>query len=239
MVETKNFQKERPLREFLKNLWQSLGDEGKKLGLRVDAQAFANENPDVMPVLDVPVRLPASPKKLSLAASLAVALGRVPINNATYFVSRGYIEITTYDRAYGITGISRGWIGPQTFQGPLEEVLDEMAEITGHNILIDPKVKDKVKTVVKAKFINKVEFSTALAVLTEMAGLSFTPHMDMGKGIYYVTTKENAKTWLQMFRTSIREQQQQVLPARPGDPVNLFQLSPDYDKLLQKIPLRK
>src|SRR5262249_18441392 len=154
----------------------------------VDAVAFAGENPDAAPVLDTVVAVPQVAKKLSLRECFESALRQIPTQNATIAVRRGYVEVTTFARANG--NPTRGMVGPDTFEGPLEKVLEELADITGGNIIIDTRVKEQAKTAVKARFLNKVELETALSVLTDMAGLAWAAYFDAGRGAIYVTTRE-------------------------------------------------
>jgi len=71
---------------------------------------------------------------------------------------------------------------------PLVEVLQELRHITGANIVLDARQKDKAKLAVTATF-NDVRLLAALRVLSDMSDLQPVPM----NNVYYITSRENAE----------------------------------------------
>lgn len=70
---------------------------------------------------------------------------------------------------------------------PLEKALDDLADASGYNVLIDSRVEEKTAAKVSARLTN-VPVDTAVRVLADMAGLSVV-RVD---NVFYVTSAENA-----------------------------------------------
>jgi type II secretory pathway component HofQ len=71
---------------------------------------------------------------------------------------------------------------------PLEKALDDLADLSGFNIVLDARAEEKGSTKVTARLTN-VPIDTAVRVLADMAGLAVV-RLD---NVFYVTTPENAK----------------------------------------------
>ncbi|MBI1914254.1 MAG: hypothetical protein HYS12_05890 [Planctomycetes bacterium] len=94
LVETKHFQKELPLAQFLAALEKHLPKE-KKLSLRIDKDAFGNKAAEVAAT---PMRLPASPAKTSLRTVLGLAVKKIK-TRADYRLGPEEVVLTTPQRA--------------------------------------------------------------------------------------------------------------------------------------------
>jgi hypothetical protein len=112
---------------------------------------------------------------------------------ATFLIQGDHIEITTTRHAD-----PRQWAGERTLpplvdadfdRVCLDEAIQELADRTGINIVIDARVMEKARKPVTARFSN-ARLDTALFVLADMADLQAVP-MD---NLLYVTSKENAKS---------------------------------------------
>ncbi len=137
IIETTSLQQERPLREVLKILQEKVRAQGKDVGFLVDVPSFVHEDPEAPKVLDVPIRFPLYPRRLTLATAVRLTLSRIPTGNATYRVRRGYLEITTHERMSQILDLI---VEEKFVKRPLREVLDQLAESTGVSIVLDRRV---------------------------------------------------------------------------------------------------
>jgi hypothetical protein len=172
-----------------------LGRNG--LAYEVNEQAFKDEMVDN--VLDRAIGK-AIPKmtNVSLETVLRRMLARIPSSSGTTFVVRGgVVEITT--RRYASPsqwGVGAGESGtvfpPETSiafeKRPLQEALQEIADATGVNVVLDARAGDKGKTPVTAT-MRGVGVDTAVQLLANMADLTILPV----ENVLYVTTRENAK----------------------------------------------
>ena len=70
----------------------------------------------------------------------------------------------------------------------LEKALDDLAEATGFNVVVDARVEDKAGVKVSARLAN-VPVDTAVRLLADMAGLAVV-RID---NVFYVTSADNAK----------------------------------------------
>ncbi len=93
-IDTEPFQKEMPLTQFLKALEKRL-PEGKKVSLRIDAEAFGDR---FAAVAQTPVRLPPFPRKMAVWTALRIALSKVE-GKATFRTYPTHFAITTPERA--------------------------------------------------------------------------------------------------------------------------------------------
>jgi hypothetical protein len=72
---------------------------------------------------------------------------------------------------------------------PLEDVLDDLADLSGATILIDARAGDKARTPVTAHFHNTIGLQDAVRLLAEMADTQ----ADVREGVLFVTTKTKAE----------------------------------------------
>jgi hypothetical protein len=167
------------------------------IAFEINEQAFKDEMIDNM--ADKPIGK-AIPKmnNVSVEAALRRILARIPAPSGTTFVVRGgVVEITT--RRYVSPSQWGGGQGeggmvptPETSivfeKRELRDALQEIADATGVNIVLDARVGDKGKTPVTAT-MRAVGVDTAVQLLANMADLTILPV----ENVLYVTTKENAK----------------------------------------------
>lgn len=141
-VDLKPYQQQHSLREFVDKLIADFAARGKELPVLVDTAAFRQENPDAPAVTEVLVRFPDSPRRMTLGRALRYVLSRVPTENATFLIRAGTLEITTLDRA-APAQMFEALITASFDKRPLVEVLEALADQTGANIIVDPRVGEK------------------------------------------------------------------------------------------------
>ena len=151
-------------------------------------------------------------KNVALATVLGRVLDRLDVaGGATWFVRNGVVEVTTVRayRAEFYPGRPDGPFPPLVSVAfeklPLEEALKLVAEENDGNVVLDVRAGEKAKSPVTARFGN-VPLDTAVLLLADMAGLK-SVEVD---GVYYVTSRENAKT--------LREEQPKSRAVRPEAP---------------------
>jgi hypothetical protein len=149
----------------------------------------------------------AIPKMADASAETVLrrVLARIPApSGATFAVRGGVVEITT--RRYASPSNWRARLEPSEAdvaapppvnvpettvnfdKRELQEALQEIADATGVNVVLDARAKDKGKTPITAT-LRGVAVDTAVKVIADMADLTVVP-LDT---VLYVTTKENAK----------------------------------------------
>lgn len=179
-IETKDFQVPMALKDALGLFVEKLAAKGMEMPILVDSAAFREES---IEIYDTLIRFPPFPRRLTLATALRLALDQVPEKNATYLVLPTHILITTLQRATPEKQTVRGLF----VKRPLEAVLEELSAQTGISVLLDPKVGDKAKTPVTAKFRNETSLPAAVRVLADMADL----RVAVVENVLYVTSKSN------------------------------------------------
>jgi hypothetical protein len=199
-IETKDFQEELTLGQFLERFRDRLPAHAKTLRFVIDQEAFRENMPrDYPAVANTPVKLPPFPRKMALATALRLALSKIPTGDATYWVRRGHIVITTHDqinsadlgerRPPGFWGTTKLGVVLRSYQRqPLSAVLEELSDLTGTAIVLDRRAAAQARTPITAKF-QGVSLATALTLATDMAGLRYVA---VGN-IAYVTTPDNAR----------------------------------------------
>jgi hypothetical protein len=161
---------------------------------------------------------------ISVERVLPRILERVPSpSGATFVVRGGVVEITTRRQASPLRwrwGQVERVNSDEELPSPkppeitfafekrdLRDALQEIADATGVNIVLDGRAQDKGRTPITATMRN-AGVPSALTVLADMADLAVVPLEDA----VYVTTKENAKTM-----RSEREKTE-MKPTEPAQP---------------------
>jgi hypothetical protein len=157
----------------------------------------------------LPVTL-ATLRNPSLRTVLRLLLAQIP--DGAYYIHSDYVEITTGKRIRSEvlhTQEQPGRLWPPPIHAsfarrPLQEVLNELADLAGVNIVLDARVGDKARTEVTARLSN-VAIETAVQLLADMADL----HPVTIENVIYVTTGPNAERLL--------AQQQKRKQAKPEE----------------------
>jgi hypothetical protein len=158
------------------------------LTLEINDQAFQAEGIDN--VLDRPLGK-AIAKMVNVPPELALRriLARIPsTSGATFLVRGGTIEITTRQAASPSTWQVAPDVSIAFEKRPLAEALQEIADATGVNIVLDARVGELGKMLVTAT-MRGVGVDTVVQLLANTADLRTLP-VD---NVLYVTTRDNAK----------------------------------------------
>lgn len=198
----------------LKDVLEFLTEDRVGIPFIVDSRAF--ESIGVQKVEEQPVQLPKMtgvPLKDVLRLLLVQIKGDV--YTGAFLVRPGYVEITTTYHALSevlggdiaeVAGAEQAVPEMPGFEPlakaplrilkivhvhyekrPLNDSLQELADISGISIVIDPRVADKAKAPVSVTLANAM-VDTAVELLVDMADLQAVQK----DAIFYVTTKENA-----------------------------------------------
>lgn len=163
---------------------------------------------------------PVPPMRASLGTILKIVLERLPPKmGAMYLIRNDFIEITTETAVRAELGIPANrpllpLVSDTLDDIPITAALRQLADKTGYNIVIDPRIADKLRTSTNLVGFNNVPVDTAVRLVANMAGMSVV-RLD---NVLYVTTADNAK--------HLREEQAQInadkpaasaeLPKKPG-----------------------
>jgi hypothetical protein len=186
-LDTAPFRAEISLDLLLKKFSETLSARGKEVTFFVDASAYKEAYPDAPELLELQVKLPPVPPRLSFGRLLRLALSKVT-NDVTFMIRRGCIEITTAERASPGRLLDER-VAASFDKRPLAEALEELADLTGASILLDPQVGEKAQAPVSAVFRNTITLETAVRLLAAMAGLSARLEDD----VLFVTAGDTAK----------------------------------------------
>jgi hypothetical protein len=175
------------LREFLGLMYDVFAKKGKALPVMVDAAAFREENPKAESILEAQIQFQPFPRQATVANMLSQALSQLPERNAAVLVRDGVVIITTQKRA-GLAHLLREKLSATFDNSPLPEVLQDISEMTGVSIILDPRGVES-KTRISAAFLNDVTLGAAIRIIADLAGLKV---VNMHSGLY-LTTPDNAK----------------------------------------------
>jgi hypothetical protein len=189
-IEAKPFQTNLTLKEALVTFHALFAKEGVNLPFLVDTEAFKEENPEAPDIHDTQVKLPPFPERMPAGQLLHKMLSRIPTNNGTYVVRSGVIEITTVDRA-SLDRLLHQSISVNFKDRTLAQVYEDLFDLTGVSIIIDPRVKHKLDVKINANFPRALSLKTVLRLLTNMADLSVLTVDE----VLYVTSRDNARTF--------------------------------------------
>jgi hypothetical protein len=208
-IETKGLQEKVKLKTALEYFSDKFGG---RMPILINRSAFAAAlGPDAQDPYEEEVSLPPVPAKMPMTLALRLVLAQFGSGQATFIVRQGYIEITTLKASRAIEYLYQPSV-LLTFKSQLlPEVLEQLSDESGIAIHLDPKVGDKIKTPITAKFRNTT-LEDALVVITEMAELKFVV---LDRSIF-VTTPERA--------TILRkEEKERDIPRRDSKPTEIEQ----------------
>jgi len=145
-------------------------------------QAFKFENPDAPDIHETQITLPRV-QGLPAAKVFRMALDQIPTTDATYLVQAGHLLVTTNSNA---TPRAR-FVQASFANRPLDEALDELSDLTGVAIALDPRVGGKGKTPITARFPSETNLAQIVRLLADMADLRAIVLDTM----IYVTSRDN------------------------------------------------
>ena len=190
-IDVEDFRQAMPLEKALALLQAKLKSCGKELPVRIDRQAFEEENPDAEKVTDTEIRFPAVPRQMKLARALRFLVRQVKTNNGTYLVRPGLLEITTIYRA-SLESLLSQRVHVRLQRRPLTLALDDIYELTGVAVILDTRAGRLAQMPITANFTNNATVGTVLVLLSEMAGLKLV----QGDNTLYITTPAHARQFL-------------------------------------------
>lgn len=150
--------------EILKFVSESLAERKKDVAILVDVQSFREHSGDAAPFLESEVMLPALVKKAS-AREVLDWCGRDGMPQATYLVKNG--RVVFVDRAAAeVPLLLDQRVALRLRETPILAAVEELADLTGISIQIDPRCADGGPRVVTLRAENDI---TARGVLTSWA----------------------------------------------------------------------
>jgi hypothetical protein len=165
--------------ELLRLLEKEMSANKSPCVFEIDPNAFGAGR-----VEQTSIEFPTALARLPLRTALAVALSQLP-GDATYVVTNGKVSITRPLRNVEELAV-RDFSG----DGSLEQVLSELSNQMGVDIIVDRRVSKAAKLQVRLKIANPTNLSSVLTVLTDMCGISYVP---VDQSLIYVTSSKNAQ----------------------------------------------
>ena len=187
----KDFQNPMTLKEFLLVLHDRFAVKGMAFPILIDAKAFKDENSDSDNefIFGSALIFPELPKVITTANVLKVALSQIQGFNAEMLIRDGVVHITTQKHA-SLAYLLEEKLCVSFDNRPLIEIVQNISDLTGVSITLDPRVENKTLTkAISVTFRNDVTLGGALRIIADMAGLKM---VDMQSGLY-ITTPANAK----------------------------------------------
>jgi hypothetical protein len=179
------------------------------LAFSVNVNAFRALVPEIDPTRYKIAMRPVPEMHASVKTVLQTILARLPAKTGPMLLFRkDYIEITTETavRAELQLPANRPLLplvsSNAQYDLPLGTALRLLRDQSGCNIVVDPRVADKLETEITFEFSN-VPIDTAVRLLVSMAGLAMV-RLD---NVFYVTTAEHAK--------QLREEQAKINAETP------------------------
>ena len=184
----------------LKDVLELIADHSH-VPLLINEFAFKDLEPPLENVGETRIKL-SKMENVTWGTVLRMVLAPI---NGVYLVKGGYVEITTRKAAFEKRALGtalKEFVNVSAKVRPLVEVLGELAEDTGVNIVIDPRTAEKAQTFVTAN-LQDVPLDSAIRTLANMADLKVAT-LD---NVFLVTTAENADQIRQdQLRNAITEQ---------------------------------
>lgn len=191
-------------------LSDALDHLSKRYGItfHANAQAFRAIDPKIDAFRFTIAETPIPPMRTRLKTVLRTILSRLPAKmGAMYVIRKDHIEITTETAVRSEMGIAANRpLLPLVWESlgntPIDTALRRLARQAEYNIVIDPRIAEKLQTQATLDF-NNVPVDTAVRLLANIAGLSMV-RLD---NVLYVTAADNAK--------KLREEQAEINADKP------------------------
>ncbi len=173
-----------PLREALETIGHLHGVHIRADEAAFDAATNQKHVVDKMTVQLFPARGLALRKLLS---DMLLRLQGPAEVQATFLVRSDFIEVVPFETATP-EALLRSLVNVTFRKEPLENALEQLVDMTGANVLVDPRIKEAGKAPVSA-VLQHVPLDTAVKLLADMVELQVI-EMD---NVLYVTTPQNAE----------------------------------------------
>jgi hypothetical protein len=186
-IETQPFKERIKFKVLLDSISEQLQAGDKEVTINVDVEAFQNNSPESASPMDEVVIVNSNRKRATVIDLLSLVVKQLGKPGAIV-VRAGRVDIVPL--AY----TSKEYMFNQTFRADFKEqrldvALEELSDLTGVSIVLDPRAKEKMKTAVTARFNDDVAMQDAMRMLTEMAELKIV-YLVTGM---YITTPEHAR----------------------------------------------
>jgi hypothetical protein len=164
-----------------------------QVAFTINEEAFKAEK--LNGVLEVLIADPPIPEKTgTLGTVLSSVIARIPVRCKAAYVIRGdTIEITTekarqeefYPKSANVPGARRWPLVVAAYdRQPLDRIFEELAQQTGHSIVVDLHAAEMAKLRISNTFLN-VPLDTVIRLLTDMADLKPV----LIHNTFYITTE--------------------------------------------------
>ena len=187
-VETEVFKDRIKFKVYLDILTDKLDARDRSVTIEVDVEAFQqNVGRDAPNPLEEEVAFTGNRKRARVIDLLSQAVKQVG-GSAAFIIRAGRVDIVP------LVHTSKEYLFNQTVRVDfkdqrLDAALEEISDLTGVSIVIDPRAKEKVKVPVTARFNDDVAMQDAVRMLTDMAELKIV-YLVTGM---YITTPDHAK----------------------------------------------
>ena len=171
---------------MLQKLYQTFTTKGKELPILIDVNAFRRKIRCSQPFRD-PSDISALSKKHD--RSHVAQIGYFPDSDGARMMLRNGAGWITAKSSASLENLLQEKVLAQIENRPLVNVVQDLSDMTGVSITLDPRVEEKASTRISVTFRNDVTLGGALRIVADMAGLKV---VDMQSGLY-ITTPANAK----------------------------------------------
>jgi hypothetical protein len=210
----------------LKDVLEFISDRFN-LTLIVNDVAFKSLEPPLENVGETHVKLPKMPH-VNLYTVLRLVLSGI---KGTYIVREGFVEILTPE---AVRELIKTPVHVTAKQQTLADVLEDLSEQTGANIVLDLRAEEKAQTLVTAT-LQDISLQNAVNVLSNMADLKSV----VFDNVILVTTAENAEEMRrEYFRGAMHDQTLKALRAMEStDPSGVPKNRASFKDALEQLKL--
>jgi len=172
----------------LKYLEEHAKKEGKVIAIEIDSKGIAMANEGGGDVETAQVKLTKREHPLLLRVALQEILSQFQATNdqgqLTFAIVEGRILVGTRESLRA--SVLNQPVNIEAEAVPLRKVLKHLAEQTGVNLVLDPRIKEEPKVTME---VHEITLNTAVRLLAEMADLTA---IRLQNYVFFITTKERA-----------------------------------------------
>jgi hypothetical protein len=176
------------LPQGIKLLEKQARDQGRVIAIDFDANAIAKANEGAGDVETTQVRITKRDHPILLRVALQEILNQFMATNEegrlAYAIVEGRILVAPPKSLQ--SSVLRQPVSVEAEAMPLRKLLKQLADQTGVNLVLDPRIKEEPKVTIE---VHEVSLNTAIRLLAEMTDLTAIRTQE---DVYFITTKERA-----------------------------------------------
>jgi hypothetical protein len=205
ILDAKSFQHPMFARDALLLIYEIYRHKGMEMPVLIHVNEFSAQGTDRPPADEAQIALPPFPRTMTAIGVLRSVMAQISK------IQGVPVEMLLRDGAVHIVPKNKASLLAEPILGrfenrPMGEIVQELTDMVGLSVILDPRTEEKIKTRISVTFRDDFTVESALRTVVDMVGLKM---VDMQPGLY-ITTPANA-TALEKELHDLRNAKQTII----------------------------